>query len=77
MKKDFKDLFISGDASMLQAMEQMDRVGHKLLIVMEDGAFQGLLSIGAIQRAIVRGIGPKTSIAEILRKNLLLYAVIM
>ena len=70
MKKDFKDLFISGDASMLQAMEQMDRVGHKLLIVMEDGAFQGLLSIGAIQRAIVRGIGPKTSIAEILRKNI-------
>lgn len=70
MKKDFNDLCISKDATMLQAMEQMDRVRHKLLIVMEGESFRGLVSIGAIQRAIVRGITPKTAISEILRKDI-------
>lgn len=56
---------------MLQAMEQMDRVGHKLLMVMTEDRFAGLLSIGAIQRAIVRGESPKTPIANILRKDII------
>ena len=75
MKKDFKDLCISKDATMLQAMEQMDRVRHKLLMVMEGESFKGLLSIGAIQRAIVRGISPKTPICEILRKGIVVCKV--
>ena len=75
MKKDFKDLCISKDATMLQAMEQMDRVRHKLLMVMEGESFKGLLSIGAIQRAIVRGISPKTAVSEILRKGIVVCKV--
>ncbi|MBQ6339117.1 MAG: NTP transferase domain-containing protein [Kiritimatiellae bacterium] len=75
MKKEFKDLCISKDATMLQAMEQMDRVRHKLLMVMEGESFMGLLSIGAIQRAIVRGISPKSSIGEILRKDIVVCKV--
>ena len=75
MKKDFKHLCISKDATMLQAMEQMDRVRHKLLMVVEGDAFLGLLSIGAIQRAIVRGISPKTVIGEILRKGIVVCKV--
>ncbi len=75
MKKDFKDLCISKDATMLQAMEQMDRVRHKLLMVMEGESFKGLLSIGAIQRAIVRGISPKTAVSEILRKGIVVCTV--
>ena len=75
MKKDFKDLCISKDATMLQAMEQMDRVRHKLLMVMEGEPFKGLLSIGAIQRAIVRGISPKTAVSEILRKGIVVCKV--
>ena len=75
MKKDFKDLCICRDATMLQAMEQMDRVRHKLLMVMDGDVFCGLLSIGAIQRAIVRGISPKTAISEILRKGIVVCKV--
>lgn len=75
MKTDFKDLCIGKDATMLQAMEQMDRVRHKLLMVMDGEAFCGLLSIGAIQRAIVRGISPKTAISEILRKGIVVCKV--
>ena len=70
MKKNFSKLCIPKTASMLQAMEQMDHVGHKLLMVMDGDEFYGLLSIGAIQRAIVKGVGPTASIAEILRKNI-------
>lgn len=75
MKKDYKELCVGRDATMLQAMEQMDRVRHKLLMVMEGDAFCGLLSIGAIQRAIVRGISPKTAISEILRKGIVVCKV--
>ena len=48
MKTDFKELFISKDASMLQAMEQMDRVRHKLLMVKENNIFVGLISMCAV-----------------------------
>lgn len=72
MKKEFKELCISKGATMLQAMEQMDRVGHKLLMVMEGDSFVGLISIGAIQRAIVRGASPKEGIAAHLRDDVVL-----
>lgn len=70
MKRSYDDLIIAPTATMLQAMEQMDRVGHKLLMVKEADAFVGLLSIGAIQRAIVRGESPKVQIGTILRKGI-------
>lgn len=72
MKMDFSTLTISPCATMLQAMEQMDRVGHKLLMVIEGGRLSGLLSIGAIQRAIVRGESPKTAVGGILRKGIVI-----
>lgn len=72
MKREFKELCISKDATMLQAMEQMDRIRHKLLMVMEGESFKGLISIGAIQRAIVRGASPKEDIAAHLRDDIVL-----
>jgi len=71
MKRDITDLFVSPTATMLQAMEQMDRVGHKLLLVLDGSHFASLLSIGTIQRAIVRGESPKTPIASILPKDVI------
>ena len=49
----------------------MDKVGHKLLIVLDNGEFYGLLSIGAVQRALVKGASPKDCIANILRKDII------
>lgn len=72
MKKEFSELCIAKNATMLQAMEQMDRVGHKLLMVFENDNFVGLISIGAIQRAIVRGASPKDGIAAHLRDDIVL-----
>lgn len=66
---DIQNLIIGSNVSILDAMYRMDRVRRKLLMVAEDGRLVGLLSIGAIQRALVRGIGPKSPIAGILRKD--------
>ena len=72
MKKKFEQLFIARDATILQAMAQMDRVGHKLLMVTEGDVFIGLISIGSIQRALVRGASPKEPIATHLRDDIVL-----
>lgn len=71
MKRKFAELTICPAATILHAMEQMDRVGHKLLLVQEGNQFIGLLSIGSIQRAIIRGESPKTPIVGILRKDII------
>lgn len=75
MKQEFRDLCVDKRISILAAMQKMDRVGHKLLMVGGDvqGSkfkLEGLLSIGAIQRAIVRGVSPKESIEGILRQGI-------
>lgn len=75
MKKDFEELCIAKNATMLQAMEQMDRIRHKLLMVKECDTLCGLLSIGAIQRAIVRGVSPKTAVGEILPEKVVVCSV--
>ena len=60
---------INPNCSILDALKKMDRIDRKLLIVIENKKFLGLLSIGDIQRAVIRNIPLSTSIIEILRKN--------
>lgn len=67
--RSISDLSVASTVSILDAMQKMDAVRRKLLMVVEDGRLVGLLSIGAVQRAIVRGIGPKEPISAILRKD--------
>ena len=62
-----KNIKISPDLSILDALKNMDTVEGKLLIVMEDNKFLGLLSIGDIQRAIIRNINLDNPIRIILR----------
>lgn len=71
MKMDFLNLCVPKGISIIEAMQTMDRVGHKLLIVLDESRFYGLLSIGAIQRALVKGVGPKEKIDGILRKDII------
>ena len=75
MKLEFRELCVDRGISILEAMQKMDLVGHKLLMVGEDVSsskfkLTGLLSIGAIQRAIVRGVSPKEPIGDVLRKGI-------
>ena len=67
MKQVKEDIFIDHKASILNALKQMDAVMHKLLIVTKDGLYYNLLSIGDIQRAIIKGVNLDQAIDSILR----------
>lgn len=60
---------ISPSSSLLAAMKQMDEVKVKLLFVFDVEKFEGLLTIGDIQRAIIKNVPLTDSIGKILSKN--------
>ncbi len=60
---------ISPSTSLLDAMKQMDEVKVKILLVFEDEHFEGLVTIGDIQRAIIKNIALKEPVSRILNKN--------
>lgn len=67
MIRNLKHICIDKSATILTALKQMDAINHKLLIVEQNDLFCGLVSIGDIQRAIIRGVDMSTPVQEILR----------
>ena len=67
MDNKFKSICVAHDATIIHALKQMDAVKHKLLIVVRDDKFYRLLSIGDIQRAIIRGVDMNSPVTNILR----------
>lgn len=63
-------LFITQDFSVLQALNRMDELKRKLLIVMKGEKFQSVLSIGDIQRAIINKYNLENNIAHLFRKTI-------
>lgn len=58
------------DQSILDALRQMDETYHRLLLVFDaDGSFQTILSIGDIQRAIIRKRPLDARVSDIVRKH--------
>lgn len=70
MKENIHHICIESQSSILQALKQMDAVKHKLLIVTESDCFRSMLSIGDVQRAIIRGVEMNRPIATILRDKI-------
>jgi len=64
---------IEKNDSILVALKQMDRIGKKLLIVLNknDNTFVGLLSIGDLQRAIIKNLNLNLHISDILRDDVI------
>ncbi len=60
---------ISPSASLLTAMKQMDATGVKTLFVFMDGRFMGLLTLGDIQRAIIKSIPLSAPISAIIDRD--------
>lgn len=54
MKNISEDIFIDKSATLIKGLQQMDQLGRKLLIVTEKHKYYSILSIGDIQRAIIR-----------------------
>lgn len=64
-----QQLSISKDAGILDAIKKMDELKKKLLIVTKEDRFHSLLSIGDIQRAILKNVSFDAPIETILREN--------
>ena len=67
MRKKFPTLIIEKEGSILSALKQMDISKRKLLIVVDKDIFASLISIGDIQRAIIKDVDLATPIHQILR----------
>ena len=63
-------IFIDNQFSVLEALERMDQIERKLLIVLKGNQFYSLLSIGDIQRAIISKYALENPIDAILRKKI-------
>jgi dTDP-glucose pyrophosphorylase len=66
----FNRVTIEYKSTIQDALKQMDIVDGKLLIVTQNEFFKSLVSIGDIQRAILKGIPLNTTIDNILRKKI-------
>ena len=60
---------IESKATLLSALKQMDTIDRKLLLVFNKDKFINILSIGDIQRAILKSIPLDISVSNILRKT--------
>ena len=63
-----KRLLSSGE-TLLTALKQMDSQKVKMLFVLDDGHFVSILTIGDIQRAIVKNIALETPVIEVVDRN--------
>ena len=64
-----KNRIISADNTIIQALKKMDVERVKLLFVFENDKFLGILTIGDIQRAIIKNVDMNDTVLSILDKN--------
>lgn len=60
---------ITSSASLLSALKQMDARKVKILFVYEDSHFEGLITLGDIQRAIIKNVALEEPVSRVLDKN--------
>lgn len=66
----YRNRVISYEANLKEAFKKMDDLDKKLLIVLKDDSFFGLISAGDIQRAIINDLSLDRLVKEILRTSI-------
>lgn len=69
IKVKIRNRIIHSHTSLLNALKQMDAIDKKLLLVFENEKFLNILSVGDIQRAILKKLPLNTPVRDIIRKN--------
>lgn len=69
MIEKIKERTITYSSTLLDAMKLMDDIKVKILFVFENMHFEGIVTIGDIQRAIINNIGLKEPVSKILKRN--------
>ena len=71
MKSDkITKIVISQNTTILQALKKMDKLFVRLLLVMESKTFINLVSIGDLQRAIIKNVPLETQVSKIFREKI-------
>lgn len=70
IKETVSRISIDKKSTILQTLNKMDELGMKLLIVSDKSSFFSLISIGDIQRSIIKGLSLETQISRILRDEI-------
>lgn len=63
------DIIISKDVSLLDALSVMDTVNRKLLIVCDHGKFLGVISVGDVQRALLKKQDLTLPVVQFIRED--------
>ena len=69
MIEKIKQRVVSLSDSLLDAIKRMDEIKVKMLFVFEGEHFEGIITIGDIQRAIIRNVPLKESLSTIIGKK--------
>lgn len=64
-----KNRIIAPDNTILSAMKKMDEIKVKILFVYDNDKFEGILTLGDIQRAIIKGHSLTDYVSNILDRN--------
>ena len=70
MKK-IEGITVSGSISLIDALKKMDEVGRKLLLVANGTKFVGVVSIGDLQRCILKCVDLNTEVRSIIRTDII------
>ena len=63
---------IQYDSTLLKSLQQMDENNCKLLLVFKEDRFESIVSIGDIQRSLIKENNFETIVGNALRKNVTL-----
>ena len=64
-----QDKIVNAEMTIISALKKMDEVKEKLLFVFDGNQFDCMLTIGDIQRAIIRNVEMKSPISRILDRH--------
>lgn len=64
-----KNRIIAPDITILSAMKKMDEIKMKILFVYDGDRFEGILTLGDVQRAIIKGHSLTEGVSNILDRN--------
>lgn len=64
-----RNRIIAPDCTILSAMKKMDDIKMKILFVFTKDKFEGIFTLGDIQRAIIKGCALSSSVIDVLDRN--------
>ena len=75
MIRDLNSISVDCQDTLLSVIHKMDDNDRRLLIVSKNGLYKGLISIGDIQRAIIKGVALHSAIEPIMRSHITVASV--